>query len=156
MWSSMTFTVHSIYTELTCGSVGLGTWTGFCLFLLFFVLCVVFLRPITCPHAGVGHSSFSLSSNQKLPISASRRWSVQTLRDWPVLSLYPSVKPPTHPSFPPVFPSATNVLWHVTDWLMSLRLTQPETKWTWIMCSSESNSMVGLYLICLLESQFCL
>lgn len=60
-------------------------WASVC----FVFSCVVLLRPITCPHAAAGNSSFLFSSNQKLPISASRRWSVQTLHDWPVLSSVP-------------------------------------------------------------------
>lgn len=45
-----------------------------------------------------------LSSNQKPPMSASRRWSVQTIHDCPVLSSLPSSVPPSLlPSPSPLF-----------------------------------------------------
>lgn len=109
----------------------------------YFCVCVVFFWPITCPHAAVGHSSFVFSSNQKLPISASRRWSVQTLHDWPVLSSLPSSTPPfIHVTsillspdlslrrfllFLSGFSFVAAFLLLVSDWLQSHQLTETES-----------------------------
>ncbi|XP_045887901.1 GATOR complex protein WDR59 [Micropterus dolomieu] len=63
---------------------------------------------------------------RKLPISASRRWSVQTLHDWPVLiSVHPSL---SSSGFLLVGILTVVVLFflHVTDWPASPRLTRTE------------------------------
>lgn len=61
--------------------------------IIFFFHFYSFFPPynhLSVPHVAVG-ISFSLSFNKKLPISATRRWSVQSLHDWLVLSLYPFI-----------------------------------------------------------------
>ena len=70
----------------SCLSLSLSHWLSLSRASVVLFCCFVCCCRFSPPHAVVGHTSFLFSSNQKLPICASRRWSVQTLHDWPVLS----------------------------------------------------------------------
>lgn len=85
---SRTLAARLCRAERCCCFLSRPLWSVSVCFVFLF-LCSCFSaanHPLPFPHAAVGHSSSLLSSNPKLPLSASRRWSVQTLHDWPVLS----------------------------------------------------------------------
>lgn len=87
-------------------------------------------------HSALGHASFPSSTNQKLPMSASRRWSVQTLHDWPVYYYIPPspfISPHHHRR---AFLTLNVSVLHVTAVLAA---APPLTNWPQFMCSELKN-----------------